>query len=160
MAHIHELIDWTATTFIVHKDRVLIREHDKYGWWIGVGGHVELDEHPLDTVKRECLEEVGLIVTIPGDNSKPATETPSRDGTDKVSPLQPPRHMNIHRINETHQHLDLIYYATSSTDEVIPEKPTDKWVWLTAEEVSAHPEISEQTKSYALGALEAVGLEN
>ena len=156
MAHINELIDWTATTFIVHKDRVLIREHDKYGWWIGVGGHIELHEHPIETVKRECLEEVGLIVTIPDDHSKPAMETPGHDGSDKVEPLPTPRHLNIHRINETHQHLDLIYYATSSTDKVIPEKPTDRWLWLTADELRNHPDISKQIKFYALGALEAL----
>lgn len=156
MAHIHELIDWTATTFIVHKDRVLIRQHDKYGWWIGVGGHVELNEHPLETVKRECLEEVGLLVTVPGDNSIPAMEIPSYDNLDRVEPLITPRHMNIHHVSKTHQHLDLIYYATSDTDVVIPENPTDKWVWLTAEEVKRHPEMSDQVKVYALGALEAL----
>jgi 8-oxo-dGTP pyrophosphatase MutT (NUDIX family) len=135
---------------------VLIREHDKYGWWIGVGGHIELHEHPIETVKRECLEEVGLIVTIPDDHSKAAMETLSYDGSDRVEPLPAPQHLNIHRINESHQHLDLIYYATSTTDKVIPEKPTDRWVWLTADEVRNHSEMSEQIKLYALGALKAL----
>ncbi len=40
MAHIHELIDWTATVFIVHEDKVLLRWHEKYHILIGVGGHV------------------------------------------------------------------------------------------------------------------------
>ena len=64
MAHIHELIDWTAGVYIVHKNKVLIRKHEKYGFWIHVGGHVELDEDPVTAAIRECKEEVGLDVTI------------------------------------------------------------------------------------------------
>lgn len=128
MAHINELIDYTAGVYIVHKDRVLIRKHDKYGFWIHVGGHIELDEHPVEAAIREAKEEVGLDVTIPNYKGQLAKETGKKLGSiEPATPLPTPKHMNIHPINETHQHLDLIYYGTSETDEVIPENPTDEW---------------------------------
>ncbi len=66
MPHIHEKIDFTAEVFIVHKDRVLLRMHDKFKIWLSVGGHVELDEDPIEAAVREVKEEVGLDVTIVG----------------------------------------------------------------------------------------------
>lgn len=153
MAHIHELIDLTAGVYVVNKDKVLIRQHEKYGFWLHVGGHVELNEHPSEAAIRECFEEVGLKVVIPNDNTTRAVDMPAYDGSGDVQVLPLPKRMNIHRINETHQHLDLIYFATSETDTVIPENPDDKWVWLTAEEVESHSEMNPQMKEYALGAL-------
>ena len=152
MAHIHELIDLTAGAYIVHQNKVLIRKHEKYHIWIHVGGHVELDEDPVAAVIRECKEEVGLDVKVHGADEAYAYKDRIAGRT-----LPLPAHMNIHYINETHQHLDLIYYCSSDTDEVVPENQDDQWIWLTAEEIEKHTEMSEQTKLYALGALKTLG---
>lgn len=150
MAHIHEKIDWTASVYIVCKNKVLIRFHEKYHMWIHVGGHIELDEDPITAAIRECKEEVGLDITIFDSNPHPEKMEPNERY------LPNPAHMNIHYVGGTmHQHIDLIYYATSDTDEVIPENPTDKWVWLTKEEVRSHPEMTDKIKAYAIGALDA-----
>lgn len=107
MAHIHKLIDWTAGAYIVHKNKVLLRKHDKYGVWCHVGGHVELDEDPVTAAIRECKEEVGLDVTIHDAGVQPE-QLP-----EAVRYLPPPAHMNIHHVGgaviELHQHIDLIY---------------------------------------------------
>lgn len=150
MAHIHEHIDWTAGAYIVYKNKVLIRKHDKYGIWTHVGGHIELDEDPVSAVIRECKEEVGLDVTI--------YSTPSKQPTPPLNMrhLIVPAHMNIHYVdmeNSQHQHIDLIYYATSDTDLVIPENNSDEWVWLTKAEVRDHSEIDGLVQYYALEAL-------
>lgn len=152
MAHIHELIDWTAGAYIVHKNKVLIRRHEKYHIWVHVGGHVELDEDPIAAVIRECKEEVGIDVKVNGADEAYAYKDRIAGRT-----LPLPAHMNIHYINETHQHLDLIYYCSSDTDQVTPENDDDQWVWLTADEIAKHSEMSEQTKLYALGALKTLG---
>ncbi|TQL68326.1 ADP-ribose pyrophosphatase YjhB (NUDIX family) [Nocardioides albertanoniae] len=39
---------------------VLLGDHRKSGLWLPPGGHVEPGEHPADTVRRECLEELGV----------------------------------------------------------------------------------------------------
>lgn len=145
-------IDWTAGVYVVHKNKVLIRLHDKYNMWIHVGGHVELDEDPVTAAIRECKEEVGLDVTIY--DSRPEPDPMEPEGRY----LPNPAHMNIHYVGDTeHQHIDLIYYATSDTDAVMPENDTDQWIWLTKEEVENHPDLSPKIKTYALGALEALG---
>lgn len=151
MAHIHELIDRTAGVYIVHNNKVLMRKHDKYGIWVHVGGHVELDEDPVEAAIRECKEEVGLDIKI----FDPSAPPPSmREGNKH---LAQPTHMNIHFINDTHQHCELLYYATSETDKVIPENETDEWKWMTEAEIESSEHIVPQIKFYALSALETLG---
>lgn len=41
------------------SNQVLLVDHKKAGLWLPSGGHVELNEHPKETVKREILEELG-----------------------------------------------------------------------------------------------------
>ncbi len=38
----------------------LLVDHKKSGLWLPSGGHVELNEHPNETVKREAQEELGI----------------------------------------------------------------------------------------------------
>ncbi len=45
--------------FDENKNKILLTSHKKSGLWLPPGGHVELDEDPQETVKRECLEELG-----------------------------------------------------------------------------------------------------
>ena len=66
MPHIHEKIDFTVEVFIVHKDKVLLRMHDKYKKWMSVGGHIELHEDPVEAAHREVKEEVGLDIELVG----------------------------------------------------------------------------------------------
>lgn len=41
-------------------NQVLLVDHKKAGLWLPAGGHVEPNEHPRETVKREILEELGI----------------------------------------------------------------------------------------------------
>jgi 8-oxo-dGTP pyrophosphatase MutT (NUDIX family) len=40
--------------------KILLTEHKNAGLWLPTGGHIEINEHPAETVKRECMEEVGI----------------------------------------------------------------------------------------------------
>ncbi len=40
--------------------QLLLVDHKKSGLWLPAGGHVELNEHPTETVKREAQEELGI----------------------------------------------------------------------------------------------------
>lgn len=151
MAHIHEKIDWTVGVFIVHKGKVLLRFHEKYHKLLAVGGHIELYEDPLQAARRECMEEVGLTIHVDGEDDLPYYEE------DQLQILPRPAGMNIHYVNPTHQHIDVIYYATSESDIIVPENETDTWEWLTKEELLARNDILENIKMYALGALETLG---
>ena len=49
--------------FIVFDEvaqKVLLVDHKKAQLWLPPGGHVELNEHPQEAVKRECREELSL----------------------------------------------------------------------------------------------------
>lgn len=41
-------------------NQVLLVDHKKAGLWLPAGGHVEPNEHPKETVRREILEELGI----------------------------------------------------------------------------------------------------
>src|SRR5581483_8045635 len=103
MAHIHEKIDFTVAIFVVHDAKILLIHHRKLDKWLPLGGHIELDEDPEQAALREAKEESGLDVELLGE--RPPT---SGSGT---RALIAPRFLDIHRINPTHEHIGLIYWA-------------------------------------------------
>lgn len=50
---------------------VLLVDHIKAKLWLPTGGHVELNEDPKETVKRECLEELGKEAVFLNSNESP-----------------------------------------------------------------------------------------
>lgn len=154
MAHIHEKIDFTADVFVVCKNKVLIRKHEKYVRWLAVGGHIELDENPNQAAVREVKEEVGLDIELVGSLPKFENEGSS------YKELLPPRYMNIHDITPTHQHISLVYFAKSDSDNVVENEgeKSKGWKWFTKEGLERNEEdMSESIQFYALKALEEVG---
>lgn len=103
MAHIHEKIDFTVAIFVVDAGRVLLVLHRKLGKWLPLGGHIELDEDPEIAALREAEEESGFQVELVGERP-PTTEPGTRA-------LIAPRFLDIHRINDQHEHIGMIYWA-------------------------------------------------
>ncbi len=150
MPHIHEKIDFTAEVFIVHDNKVLLRMHDKYNIWLGVGGHIELDEDPNLAAIREVKEEVGLDIQLFAPKSHIQIDTES------YKELIPPVFMNIHKVNEDHKHVSLYFFAKSQTDQLKPraEEADVQCRWFTAQDLD-NPEfkISQPIIIYAKAAL-------
>ena len=149
MPHIHEKIDFTAEVFVVYKDKVLLRKHDKYGVWISVGGHVELDEDPNQAAIREVKEEVGLDITLVDTR---ATKSSLKD----YQELIPPAFMNRHRINNTHEHVTLTFFGVATTDNITNSsiEKSEDLKWLAAEELDDRTyALPEHVKFYAKAAL-------
>ena len=111
MPHIHDLVDFTVAALIIHGGRVLLVNHKKYSLWLPPGGHVELDEDTDEALFREIYEETGLTA----DQLEVLSERP-RFGDRKS--LWPPRWMNIHRINDHHRHIVLVYVLSSKSGTV------------------------------------------
>ncbi len=150
-AHIHEKVDFTAEVFVVYKNTVLLKKHRKFNSiWLSVGGHIELDEDPIQAAVREVKEEVGLDITIyDGAQKFRADEGDYRD-------LIAPAGLGCHIVNETHRHIVFIYFASSSSDSVVPEVPDDEWKWVTKDELAAM-DLRPNIRAYAEAALDALG---
>ncbi len=160
MPHIHTKegeIDFTADVFVVHKNRVLLRMHDKYRMWLMVGGHIETHETPEETAVREAKEEVGLDITIwSGDQET----VPESFLNSQFRSLVPPIFLNVHKISDTHRHISMIYFAFSDSDVIIEPETHEKsggCVWFSKEELLADKDIDAPIKYYALKALEVLG---
>jgi 8-oxo-dGTP pyrophosphatase MutT (NUDIX family) len=154
MPHIHTKpgeVDMIAEVFVVYKNTVLIRLHDKYKIWIAPGGHIELDETPQEAAVREVKEETGLDVEL-YDGNKVA----NLNGSGKMKQLIPPMFMNIHNVDENHRHLPFVYFGTVKTNEIVQPDNEEKGEcrWFTKEELIAADHIEDTVKSYTLKALE------
>lgn len=151
MAHIHEKIDFTVAIFVVHDGKVLLIHHRKLDKWLPLGGHIELDEDPEQAAVREAKEESGLDVELIGDRP-PTTEPGTRA-------LIAPRFLDIHRINETHEHIGMIYWArpmSGMTTTLAVEEHHDIR-WCSAADLDRlQPPMSNAVKWYCRKAIEEV----
>ncbi|MBT7402167.1 NUDIX domain-containing protein [Candidatus Woesearchaeota archaeon] len=150
MPHINYAVDFTVEVFVVYENKVLLRKHDKYGIWLSVGGHIEPNEDPIEAAIREVKEEVGLDITL-----IPTTEILNIE-LDQYKHILPPAFINRHRINKTHEHVTLTYFAKSNSDKVKQgdSEISEDWKWFTLEELEQLSEgITETVKEYARTAL-------
>jgi len=121
---------FTATTIIIHKKKVLLHLHKKLGIWIPVGGHIDRDELPQEAALREIKEETGLDVKLYNPDKQIAM--------DNVKQLFRPMHILLEDINQFHQHIDFIYYATSESNILSPQNgETTNLTWFTADEIKS-----------------------
>lgn len=155
MAHIHEKIDFTASVYIVHENKVLLHMHKVLGIWLPPGGHIELDEDPNEAAIREAKEETGLDVQLVG-------ETVSYDSAFKARELIPPRFLNRHYYDatRTHEHIDSCYFARPLSDplKARPEVGEAVLRWFSKEELESDTErIVPDVQAHALAALLELG---
>ncbi len=153
MPHIHEKIDFTVEVFLVYGNTVLLRKHDKYKIWLSVGGHVELDEGPNQAAVREAKEEVGIDIVLTGD-------TPHFEEPGNFRELTAPRFLNRHRINETHEHVTMVYFAKSPTNKIRQGRTeiSDETRWFTARDlINPRYGLREDIRFYAEKALAELG---
>jgi 8-oxo-dGTP pyrophosphatase MutT (NUDIX family) len=151
MPHLHEKIDFTVAIFVVEGDRVLLIHHRQLDKWLPLGGHIELDEDPEQAALREAREESGLEVELIGE--RPPTTGPG------TRALIAPRFLDIHRINPTHEHIGMIYWARpKSGHTTLAELEHHDIRWCTTAQLDAlQPPLSDAVKWYARQALLELG---
>ena len=156
MPHVHEKIDFCSEVFIVHKNKVLLRMHDKLKIWLSVGGHIELDEDPIEAALREVKEEVGLDIKIIGDAHGPQPgETENRGYTYLI----PPRYLGRHPVGEGHEHIAFVYFATTDSDKIsesLSSHERTETKWVTLDEIQTM-NLVPNVLFYATEALKALG---
>ncbi len=147
MPHLHEKIDFTVAIFVVHEGRILLIHHRKLNKWLPLGGHIELDEDPEQAALREAREESGFEVELVGERP-PTTEPGTRA-------LIAPRFLDIHRINETHEHIGMIYWARPRLGQLtLASEEHHDIRWCTASDLDTlRPPMSNAVKWYCRQAL-------
>jgi 8-oxo-dGTP pyrophosphatase MutT (NUDIX family) len=150
MAHIHEKIDFTVAIFVVHQGQLLLIHHRKLGKWLPLGGHIELDEDPEQAAIREAREESGFEVELLGE--RPPTTGPG------TRALIAPRFLDIHRINETHEHIGLIYWARPKSGQMtLAAEEHHDIRWCTEEDMNhLTPPLSDAVRWYSLQAIKEI----
>lgn len=136
---------FTVTTTIVHKDKVLLHFHKKLKKWLPVGGHIDRDELPEEAATREAKEEAGIDIEL--------YQTKERFEATEAKDLILPSHIMLQDINEYHQHIDFVFYATTKTFNLKPAKgETENLKWFSKEEIQTL-DAPENVKMRALEAL-------
>jgi 8-oxo-dGTP pyrophosphatase MutT (NUDIX family) len=155
MAHIHEKIDFTVAIFFVHDGKILLIHHRKLDKWLPLGGHIELDEDPEQAALREAKEESGLDVELLGE--RPPTTSPG------TRALIAPRFLDIHRINATHEHIGMIYWArpkcggAPAADPILAAAEHHDIRWCSAADLDTlQPPVSVAVKWYCHAALREI----
>lgn len=126
------------------------------------GGHVDANETPEETAKRECKEETGLDVEIVGD----AQENLFGENPEEGQMLKKPIALLLENIptcekrNEpAHQHMDFLYLARpldEKQDLVLDTDEGDEMRWFTKTDIEAlntSTEIFANVKHYVLSIL-------
>lgn len=154
MPHIHEKIDFCVEVFIVHKDKVLLRMHDKLNIWMSIGGHIELDEDPVQAAYREVKEEVGMDIHIAGVAEGITDQEEKNRG---YTYLIPPRYLGKHPVSDTHTHIPFVYFATSDSDvvadSVLDHEKGVETKWFSREDLES-ADLVPNVYFYATKALE------
>jgi 8-oxo-dGTP pyrophosphatase MutT (NUDIX family) len=148
--HIHYAIDFTVAIFVVHESKVLLVHHRKLNKWLPLGGHIELEEDPEQAALREAREESGFDVELLGERP-PTTEPGTRA-------LLAPRFLDIHRINDVHEHIGMIYWARPRSGALTLAGAEHHHIgWFTSEQLDTlEPPMSNAVKWYCRKALEEI----
>ncbi|MBT3691173.1 NUDIX domain-containing protein [Candidatus Woesearchaeota archaeon] len=138
--------EFLSTVFVVDKNKILMTWNKKVRSWIPVGGHIEPNELPCDSVIREAKEESGLDIELvsPWDKSKSGN-------------LIQPIHVHLDHIKEDHKHINLIYFGIVKGGDLLEESDEQTPLkWFSQEEIEKE-ELFPNVKEWALEALNKLG---
>lgn len=125
---------------------VLLGDHLTSGLWLPPGGHVEPGEHPVQTVRRECDEELG----VPAEFHHELGERPL--------------FVTVTSTNDAEQHVDVSLWFVLELDRHQPVRPDEReyrqvrW-WAQPEIRAADPALFDPHMTRMLDKLgRAVGM--
>jgi 8-oxo-dGTP pyrophosphatase MutT (NUDIX family) len=155
---------FTATAFIVDSaKRTLLLWHKRLGRWMPPGGHVDDNETPEETAKRECKEETNLDVEIMGDPETDLFQKNPAEGRMLIKPiamLLEEIPASSERGEPAHEHMDFLFLARpidESQTLTLQEDEAREIKWFTKQDIERldeKREIFSNVKTYILRLLE------
>jgi 8-oxo-dGTP diphosphatase len=137
--------EFLSTVYIVERGKVLLTWNKKVKTWIPVGGHIEANELPCDSVIREAKEESGLDVELVCLDDSPTKN------------LVQPVHVHLDHIKDDHKHINLIYFGRVTGGQFMEESDErTQNRWFSKEEIEKE-ELMANVKEWALKAIERIG---
>jgi len=134
MPHINELYDFTVSFYILHptEKKLCLHYHRKLESWTQLGGHIELDENPMESLERELLEEAGLskdnYMVVADENYPKLTNTTS---------FPAPFSLVVYQYgNSAHRHIDMPYVIQSRIPNLSPQGGESMQIdWFSIDEI-------------------------
>jgi len=116
------LVSYFAIVDPIHKT-MLLQDHLLAKLWVPAGGHVDPDEDPAETVRRECEEELGISAKF------------LRDAI--------PHFITVTKTNGQGEHTDVsLWYILQSSDQtplIIEEDKFAEVRWWKIDDILASP---------------------
>ncbi len=116
------LVSYFAVVDPIHKT-MLLQDHLLAKLWVPAGGHVDPDEDPAETVRRECEEELGIAAKFLGEVT--------------------PHFITVTRTNGQGKHTDVsLWYVLQANDETpltVEEGKFAEVRWWKIDDILASP---------------------
>ena len=126
---------FTASVYILDEEHILLIFHPKLKKWLPPGGHIKPNESPVEAAKREVKEEVGLEITLIQEEHIWINHWNAKSFARPFLCLTEEIPATKHE--EAHQHLDLIYLATTNDPKSATPCPDHPMKWFSLEEIEA-----------------------
>lgn len=131
--------EYTATSYVIHEEKILLIFHKKFNKWLPPGGHIEENETADEAALREVKEETGLDVElILQENIWIPTSNPNAHSLPRPYLClieQIPAYKDV----PAHQHVDFIFLSKPKAEARISTQETHTVRWFSQEEVLELP---------------------
>lgn len=139
--------EFISTVFVVDKNKVLLTWNYKVNNWVPIGGHIEKNELPCESVIREAKEESNLDIDLISLNKKQTVNLPQ------------PLNVHLDHIKGDHKHINLTYVARvkEGSPECLKIDDEGKELrWFSKEDLENEKTLIPEIKQWALEALELI----
>jgi len=140
--------DLVTGAYIFFEDKLLLIHHGKLDLWLPVGGHIDKDETPDDSVLREIKEETNLDAEIIYEGDFFLQGNVKRI-------LATPFHVNVHSVGD-HNHCCFFYVCrVSSPKKLKINNELKSFRWFSREDLG-ESYIPADVRAQALRAFEII----
>lgn len=106
---------FTASVYIIKNQKALLIFHPKLHKWLPPGGHVEPNEMPTETAKREAKEETGLDIEFIAQENIWVNYWNARSFERPYLCLL--EEIPAYKDQAAHQHIDFVYLARPASQQ-------------------------------------------